>query len=128
MPTSPELDLDLPQLGPHALLDRESPDREPPGLGPPASVREAQEVECLRPAEAPPPSPSGGVPPELDQPRLLSLQPQRELGESLAQVGQELLGVLPILEAHDEVVRVAHDDHVTACLAAPPPLGPLVEG
>src|SRR5579884_6229 len=69
----------------------------------------------------------GGEPPELDQPRLLDLQFQPEFREPLAQLGEEPLRACTMLEAHDEVVRVAHDDHVAACLPPPPSLDPLVE-
>ena len=84
MPPSAEFGLDLLQLGQHPLLNREPPECEPPALGLAARVREAQEVECLRSTKATLPSPSSGVPPEFDQPRLLGLQSQGELGESLA--------------------------------------------
>jgi len=79
------------------------------------------------PSETTRPPVSGGVPSELDQACLLGVQLQRELREALAQVGQEPLGVLTMLEAHNEVVRPAHDDHVTMSVAAPPLLGPQVK-
>ena len=70
---------------------------------------------------------AGGEPPELDQPGLVRVQLQPELREPLAKIGQEPLGVLPMLEPDDEVVREPHDDHVTAREPAPPPVGPQVE-
>ena len=69
----------------------------------------------------------GGEPPELDQPRLLGVQLQAELREPCAKIGQEPLGVIPVLEAHHEVVGEAHDDHVTARVPTPPLVGPQVE-
>ena len=55
----------------------------------------------------------GGTPPELDQPGLIGVQFQPELREPAAQLVQEPLGVFPVLEPDDEVVREPHDDHVT---------------
>ena len=86
-----------------------------------------EEIERLRPSETTRLPVSGGVPSELDQSCLLGVQLQRELCEPLAQVGQEPLGVLTMLEAHNEVVRPAHDDHVAVSVAAPPLLGPQVK-
>jgi len=55
-------------------------------------VREAQEVERLRPSEATRPPIPDGMPSELDQACLLGVQLQAELREPLAQVGQEPVG------------------------------------
>ena len=46
-----------------------------------------------------------GEPPKLDQPRLLLVQSQAKLRESLAQISPEPLGVGTMLEAHHEVSR-----------------------
>jgi hypothetical protein len=51
-------------------------------------VREAQEVERLRFAEPACPPVPGGVPPELDQPRLTRVQFQPELREPAAQLAR----------------------------------------
>src|SRR5262245_45488737 len=120
-----EFGLDLLQLGPRPLRHRLPLEREAPGSGLPADVREAQAVERLRLAETTLRPVRSGVPPELDQPRLLGLQLQPELHEPLAQLGEEPLRIRTMLEAHDEVVRIAHDDHVAARLSAPPSLDPL---
>jgi hypothetical protein len=69
-------------------------------------VREAQEVERLRLAQAPCRPVAGGEPPELDQPGLTRVQLQPELREPPAQPGQEPLSVLLVLEPDDEVVRL----------------------
>jgi hypothetical protein len=69
-------------------------------------MREAQEIERLRlagPARFPVP---GGVPPELDQPRLARVQFQSELRGPAAQFVQEPFSVLLILEPDDEIVRL----------------------
>ena len=70
---------------------------------------------------------SGGEPSELDQPCLVGLQLQAELRESLAKVGEEPLGVTVLLEPHEEVIGVAHDDHVAVRVPTSPLLGPQVE-
>jgi hypothetical protein len=46
---------------------------------------------------------------ELDEARLVRMQRQPELREPLAQLGEELLGLLPMLEPGDEVVRKADE-------------------
>ena len=91
-------------------------------------VREAEELERLRLAEATRPAIAGGEPPELDQPRLLGVQFQAELREPVAQVSPEPLRVIPVLESHHEVVSPAHDDHVTVRVPSPPLVSPEVEG
>ena len=55
------------------------------------------------------------------------MQRQPELREPLAQFGEELLGVLSMLESHDEVIGEAHDDDVAVRLPLPPSLDPEVE-
>src|SRR6266571_7315540 len=114
MPTPPELVLDLCQLRPHPLRDRDAPHPETPVLLLRADVREAEEVERLGLAQAPRPPPPGGEPPELDQARLARMQIQPELREPLAKVVQEPARILVVLKAHDKVVRETHDDHVPA--------------
>jgi hypothetical protein len=87
-------------------------------------VRESEKVERLglrKPAVLSVPD---GEPPELDQPRLLIRQLQAEVREPLAKIREEPLGVVTMLEAHHEVVRVAHDDHLAARLPTPPLVDP----
>jgi putative transposase len=127
MPPFLELVLDLSQFGPHPLGDRDPTHPEPSGPGRRTDVREAQEVERLRFPQTPRPSPFGGVPPELDQPRLVRVQLQPEPCEPAAKLVQEPFGVVSMLKAHDEVVRPARDDHLTVRVAASPPIGPQVE-
>src|SRR6266542_1188348 len=127
MPACLELVFDLLELGPHPLGDRDAPEPEPPAPGLPADVREAQEVERLRLSEPVRLAVRGGEPPELDQASLVGMQLQGELREPLAKVVEELLGVTSMLEPNHEVVRPAHDDHVTACVASPPLPSPLVQ-
>jgi len=69
-------------------------------------VREAEEVERFRLAQAPGRPVAGGEPPELDQPGLVRVQLQPELREPLPKPGQEPLGVVTVLEPDDEIVRL----------------------
>ena len=74
-------------------------------------MREAEKLERLRLAEPTSLAITGGVPPELDQPRLLGVQLQTELREPVAQLSPEPFGVLPVLKPHHEVISPTHDDH-----------------
>src|SRR2546428_14182978 len=65
---------------------------------------------CVKPRKlkvsglpAPTPVPVG-EPTELDEARLVRVQLQAEPREPLAQLGQEALGLLPMLEPDDEVI------------------------
>ena len=69
----------------------------------------------------------GGKAPELDQPGLLARKLKAERRESFAKVGDEPLRVPLVLEPRDVVVGVAHDDHITARVPAPPLVGPEVK-
>src|SRR5438309_10980367 len=71
----------------------------------PADMREPKELERLRLAEPTRCAIPGGVPPELDQPRLLGVQLQTEFREPVAKVSPELLCVFPMLKSHHEVSR-----------------------
>jgi hypothetical protein len=48
---------------------------------------------------------------KLDEPRLLGMKIQSKTSEPLLKIGKELLCFVPMLEANDRVVRIAHDDH-----------------
>ena len=89
-----------------------------PGLR--AVVREAQEVEGLRSALSTSLPILPGKPPELDEPGLVGVYLQSEACEPLLHGVQKTLRVPLVLEAHHEVVGVAHDDCVAFDLAAAP--------
>ncbi|MBV8315299.1 MAG: hypothetical protein JOZ53_10210, partial [Planctomycetaceae bacterium] len=91
-------------------------------------VGEAQERERLRLALPALPSVLGGEPPEFDQPRLLGVQRQAELLQATSDVSEEAFGIAAVLESHDEIVGVAHDDQVAGGGLSPPLPGPQVEG
>src|SRR5260370_22110606 len=127
MPPPHELAFDLMQLGADPLREGDPAQPGAPVPGLPADVRKAQEIERLWLAQAACLPPPGGVPPELDQPRLALVQIQAELREPLPQICQEPLRVGVMLKTRDEVVREPHEDHIAVRVAAPPPLGPQVE-
>jgi hypothetical protein len=98
VPTLPALVFDLGQLGPHPLRDGLTRQPEVSGLGLPADVREAQEVERLGLADASRCAVAGGVAPELDQPRLVGMEFEAELREPVAKLGKEPLRIGLMLE------------------------------
>ncbi len=55
------------------------------------------------------------------------MQLQPELREPLAEIGKEPQRILLVFEAHNEVVRPTHDDHIPVRVAASPPVCPQVE-
>src|SRR5262249_42605997 len=127
MPPSLEFVLDFPQLGAHPLGHRFALYPEPSVLGAAAHMCEAQEVEGLGCPESLLDSSLGREPPELDQPRLLGVQLQPELRQSLAELCSEPFRVLPMFKARNVIIRVAHENHVPARFAAPPLLEPEVQ-
>ena len=90
-------------------------------------VRETQELERLRLPVAAALPVAGGEPPELDQPRLVRMQLQAELREPVAQIGEEPLGVVSVLEARHVVVGEPREDHVPSRVPPPPLVGPQVK-
>ena len=64
---------------------------------------------------------------ELDKAGLVRVQLQAELRKPLTKIIQEPFRITEVLEPDHEVVREPHDDHVTVCVAASPPIGPQVE-
>ena len=90
-------------------------------------MREAEKLERLRLPESTLLTSLGGEPAELDQSRLLRMQLQTELREPVVKVGEEPLGVLTALEAHDVVVGEPRQDHVPARVPRSPLVGPQVE-
>jgi hypothetical protein len=89
MQTPPKFLVYLPQLCPHALLHWSSQHGElSTGMGLRATMREAQEVEGLRLAQAASCSAFFRISSELDHTRLVGMQFQVEPAESLPQVLQ----------------------------------------
>src|SRR5262245_48203264 len=122
-----QLLLDSPELSPHAIATGLSLDEELARTVAFADERKAQEVEGLRLTK-----PTSGAPvrreaAKLDQTGLARMKRQRELLQPLAHVVPEAAGISLVLETDDDVVRVAHENHVARGLAPSPALGPEVE-
>ena len=67
-------------------------------------MREPEELERLRLAEATGLAVTGGVASELDQPRLLGVELQTESREPVTKLSPEPLGVLPVRQAGDREI------------------------
>src|SRR6266508_6415491 len=127
MHAAPEFGLHLRQLGLQSPPHRLPQYREPSDPILPADMREAEEVEGLRPALAALASSFCRVAAELQQAGFVGMQLQSELAHTFGQIVPEPLGIRSMLKAQNEVVRVAHRNHVAMRLRPPPPLGPEVE-
>src|SRR6476469_7064739 len=92
-----------------------------------ADKGEAQEGEGLRFAEPAPLAVCRRHASQLAQPGLLRMTRQRNLLQPLTHLVEEAPGVALVLEANNEVVSVAHDDHVAHSLTPSPALSPEVE-
>src|SRR6516162_10470087 len=51
---------------------------------------------------------------------------QSKTSEPLLEIDKELLCFVPMLEANDRVVRIAHDNHVAGGASLPPLVDPLI--
>src|ERR1700682_4422607 len=127
MPAPQALVFDLSQLGPHPLRAGLALQPETPVPRLPAEVREAEKVERLGLADASGRSGPGGVPTELDEPRLVGVQLQVELRQPLAKVSEEPPSVTLMLEPGDKVIGEPRDDHITMRLASSPLPDPPVK-
>ena len=103
VPAHAKLLLDLLQLGHQAFSSRLPPDTEValPVLA--AIMRKPQKIEGLRFSFPPPPPTSLGPTAELDQSRLVHVQFQSELRQSIGQLLTESLSVVPILQFQSEL-------------------------
>ena len=120
--------LDLPELCPHAITPGSSFEKEFAPSRFAADVGEPQEVEGLRLSEPAPGASVRRMATKLDQAALLRVERQRELLQPFAHRIPEAPGVRLVLKANDDVVGVAHDNHVARGLAPSPAFGPEVEG
>src|SRR5215471_13334279 len=105
MHASPQFLFQGPQLSLQPLAHRLSQDREVPLPGPSANVREAQEVERLRLAFATLAPILFRKAAKFDDPRLVGMQLKAKVRESVAQLRQEPLCFIPVLESCHEVSR-----------------------
>src|SRR5438876_3517477 len=126
MHAPPQFLFDHLELRPHAVSTGLPFDLEFTRASFAADEGEAQEVEGLRFAEPVPLTAFRRKASELDEPGLLGMKQQRKLLQPRAHLVEEAPGVALVLEADDEVVGIAHDDHVARGLAPSPALGPEV--
>jgi hypothetical protein len=127
VPTKLELFLDLSQLRPYPLRYRDTPQPETPIPRLSAYVRETKKIERLGPTKPTRRPPSGSMPPEFDQPRLIRVQLQIELREPLPKVDKKPLRISLMLETHNEIITETHNDHITMRIPTSPPVSPQVE-
>jgi hypothetical protein len=116
-----------PQLGLLPLAHRLSQDREVPLPGSAANVREAQEVERLRLAFPTLASILFRKAAKFDDARLIGMQLKAKVRESLAQLCQEPLCFIPMLESRHKVIGKANEDHLSVRLLPSPLPDPEVE-
>src|SRR3954464_5539087 len=115
------------QLSHHALGLRLPFDHEPAAPGPPAVVRETQEVEGRR-ASLPGSCPSlGGEPPELDQLGLALVERQAELRQPVLELREKLPRLCLVLTADHQVIRIPTDDDLSCCRPPSPPMNPEID-
>ena len=127
MPSPLQLVVNLLQLGPHPFRLGLAPNPEPPLPPGRTDVRETQEGERLRLTQPPRPTTFGRVASEFDQPRLVRVKLQTELGEPVAKRGKEPVGVVTMVKPDGEIVRETHDNDVAARLVVSPPIDSQVE-
>ena len=127
MPALAELLLEFPQLPPQAFADRLPLHGKLPPPVLPADMREAQKVERLR-LTFPSPFPvEFGKRPELNPARFVRMQFQSKLPRPLPEVLQKTVGFRLGLEPEDDIIGIAHDDHVSPGVLLPPRLHPEVK-
>ena len=122
-----KLFLDLPELGSHAVSPCFALELEGPAPGSATDKDEAQECEGLRFAEPPLLSPYRRMAAKLQQACLFPMQVEPELLEPHAQRVPESLRIGLVLEASNDIVGIAHDDHIAGGLTTPPLLSPEIE-
>jgi hypothetical protein len=86
-----------------------------------------KEIERLGPTQPTRRPPSGSMPPEFDQPRLIRIQLQVELREPLPKIDKKPPRISFMLETHHDIIGETHDDHITMRIPTSPPVSPQVE-
>ena len=119
--------LDLLQLRHHPLVRRLTPDHEQASRTGSTLVDESKKCERLRFLLSPLAPVHGRESAELQQPRLPRVKFQAELRQPFPKLLQEPLGVGFVLEPHNQIVRVADNNHLPARYLPSPCLCPKVE-
>ena len=122
-----QLLFDHSQPRPHPVPARLPLELEGAPAGPAADVSETKKVERLRLAQPTVLSIFGREATKLDQPGLFRMQRKRELLQPLPHVLHESLRFSLMLEAHDDVIGVPHNDDLTLDMVLTPVIGPEVE-
>jgi hypothetical protein len=113
------------ELRDHSPLRRNPPDDERSvALALPTEVSETQEREGLWFSLSALFPVASGEPPELDQPCLVRVQFQTELGQAFPKLAPEPLGFRPVLEAHHKIVSVADDPDIALGYSLAPSFHP----
>jgi hypothetical protein len=99
----PESVLDLRQLGPHPLLTGIASQLELPVPAGTTDVREPEKRKRFGSPLTPSGSIAGRIAPACDEAGFLRMEVQGKRGEACLEGGEKLLGVVPVLEAHDGV-------------------------
>jgi hypothetical protein len=124
VPAPPQRVLHGPQLLAEPLGHRLAPDR---ALSLPRFTtdrRKAEKVESLRCALRTPRAPFDGEAAQLAQARFLRMPLQIALSPTCPQCSPAPVGGVPVCDAHDAIVGVAHDAPIAACVLPPPSVGP----
>ena len=119
--------LDPPERCPHAIAPCCPFDKELPTAVAFTDEGKAKKVEGLRLSEPAMSASFRRKAAELDQAGLVRVERQRELLEPLAHFVPEAPGISLVLEANDNVISIAHEDHVARGLVPSPAFGPEVE-
>lgn len=90
-------------------------------------VREAEKGKRLWPPVAARFTSFGGEGTEFDEARFVFMKHQAKRGEAFTKVGCHLLSIRLVLEAHHEIVSVAHDHDSPVRVPLPPLMDPQVE-
>jgi len=93
----------------------------------PTDMGESEEVEGFRLAILSPSVVFDSEPAKLNQPSLVGMQSQPELLHASMKLAKESLGIVAVLESHDEVVCVSDNDDIARSISNPPLLYPQVE-
>src|SRR5437764_11737485 len=123
-----QLLLDGPQLCHHSLVRRFATDGEGLSISDLRAVmREAQKRERLRFSRTSLLPVQHSEPTEFDQPRLLGMYFQSELGQPIPKFIEESLSLRPALETDNEIVGIADDNDIATCHFPAPGFDPQVK-
>lgn len=126
--SSSHLQAQLFELTDHPLALRLSPDYETSVPGLIAEVLKTQKVKRLGTAKPTFGSTLDGKPAEHDEPGLVLVQRQPELGHTLLEGRNHIPCIALALKAHDKVISVANHDHASTRYASAPCMRPEIEG